>query len=155
MNIDKFQQINEARGRRWHSSGLDQWSLLEWAGAMAGESGEACNVAKKLRRLDLELPNKEAGLAKSDAEALRQKLADEVADTIIYGLLILSQISAAPASSVIARVFDKKSVEYGFPERAPVQKDSAATDVPEHPHGDGVLSDPQTPSRVTRQERPT
>jgi len=117
LDLDKFQTTNAIRGRRWHQGDLTQWSLLEWAGAMCGEAGEAANAAKKLRRLDLELPNKEAGIPKADMDALREKLADEVGDTIIYGLLILSVLYVS-ASQVIARVFDRKSIEYGFPERA-------------------------------------
>lgn len=119
MNLDLFQSINAVRGNRWHQGDLSQWSLLEWAGAMCGEAGEAANAAKKLRRLDLSLPNKEAGLTRDDAAPLEEKLADECADTIIYALLILSTMGAR-ASTVIARVFDRKSAEYGFPERAPL-----------------------------------
>ena len=117
MEIDRFQEVNATRGRRWHQGDLSQWSPLEWAGAMAGEAGEAANVAKKLRRLDLALPNKNAGLTQSDAEPLKAKLAEECADTIIYALLLMS-LMGVNASDVIARVFDRKSVEYGFPERA-------------------------------------
>lgn len=127
MRIDEFQAVNANRGRRWHHGDLSQWSLLEWCGAMAGEAGEACNVAKKLRRLDLALPNKEAGLTNADADALKQKLADEIGDTLIYGLLILSDLGV-DASAVIARVFDRKSVEYGFPERARDQTTVTLTD---------------------------
>lgn len=90
---------------------------MEWAAAMCGEAGEAANAAKKLRRLDLQLPNKEAGLTQADAAPLRTKLANECADTIIYALLLLS-LMGEDASIVIARVFDRKSIEYGFPERA-------------------------------------
>lgn len=117
MNIDQFQQINVQRAGRWHND-LNDWSLLEWAGAMAGEAGEGCNAAKKIRRLDLHLTNKEAGIDKNDLFVLKDKLACEVADTIIYGLIILSILNY-DASRIIKSVFDQKSVEYGFPERAP------------------------------------
>lgn len=117
MNIDAFQKINEERAKRWHKDGRP-WSLAEWTNAMAGETGEACNVAKKLLRLQTQLPNKEAGLDKSDEKLLKQQLATEIADSIIYGILILSQLEVY-TSDVIGDVFDKKSMEYGFPERAP------------------------------------
>lgn len=119
MDITKFQEINVARAERWHQGNLNQWTLLEWAGAMCGESGEAANNAKKIRRLDLSLPNKEAGLDKINLIELKDKMAVEVADTIIYGLIILS-ILKYDASHLIASVFDQKSYEYGFPERAPI-----------------------------------
>lgn len=118
MDLQTFQTINAQRGRRWHHGNLHQWSLLEWAGAMAGESGEACNVAKKLRRLELDLPNREAGLQRSDQVGLKKKLANECADTIIYALLLLSALGK-DAGTVVADVFDQKSIEYGFEERAP------------------------------------
>lgn len=118
MNISDFQRINAQRARRWHQGNLGQWSLLEWTGAMAGEAGEACNAAKKLRRLDLALPNREAGLTVDDSPELRHKLAREVADTIIYGLIILSTLDV-DAADALAGVFNQKSIDYGFPERAP------------------------------------
>jgi hypothetical protein len=42
----------------------------------------------------------------------------EVADSIIYGLIIMSELDV-DASVMLAHVFDEKSIEYGFPERAP------------------------------------
>jgi hypothetical protein len=80
MDIDKFQKINDKRAIRWHSDGATEWTLLEWAGAMCGESGEAANVAKKLRRLEQRLPNKEAGISVDKVNELKFKLATEVAD---------------------------------------------------------------------------
>jgi len=118
MNLTEFQKINAIRAKRWHHDGQINWNLLEWAGAMCGESGEAANVAKKIRRLDMKLPNKEAGLSKTDRFVLDDKLACEVADTIIYGLIILSELNY-DASAIIKSVFNQKSIEYGFPERAP------------------------------------
>lgn len=120
MNIDSFQQVNAIRAKKWHRDGLVEWSLLEWAGAMCGEAGEAANFAKKIKRLDNSLPNMEAGLLVTDEEALKYKLAKEIADTIIYGLIILSMLEV-DASSILAETFDAKSIEYGFPEMAPRQ----------------------------------
>lgn len=116
MDISEFQRINKLRAERWHAVG--EWSLLEWSGAMCGESGEAANFAKKIKRLTTSLPNKEAGIDFKDLEKLKEGLAWEVADSIIYGIIILSQIDV-DASKIIAKVFNQKSIEYGFPERAP------------------------------------
>lgn len=118
MNISDFQEVNAARAKRWHNDGKTNWTLLEWCGAMCSEAGEAANVAKKIRRLHMELPNKEVGLDIHDYAVLRDKLACEVADTIIYGLIILSELKY-DASYLLISVFDQKSEEYGFPERAP------------------------------------
>jgi NTP pyrophosphatase (non-canonical NTP hydrolase) len=118
MDISKFQKVNAERAIRWHHDGKTSWSLLEWAGAMCGEAGEAANYAKKIRRLDQELPNKEKGLDKSNLRELEMKCAMEIADNIIYGLIMLSKLDI-DVSVVLTHVFDKKSIEYGFPERAP------------------------------------
>lgn len=118
MNLSEFQKVNTARATKWHKNGMDDWSLLEWAGAMCGEAGEAANVAKKIKRIENELPNKEAGIDTADLITLKMKLATECADTIIYALLILSQLNV-DASDEIRHVFNKKSMEYGFDERAP------------------------------------
>jgi hypothetical protein len=120
VDISQFQAINAVRAERWHHGGQTDWTLLEWAGAMCGESGEAANAAKKIRRLDMRLPNKEKGLDKSNLRELQMKCAVEVADSIIYGLIMLSKLDV-DASVVLAHVFNEKSIEYGFPERAPYQ----------------------------------
>ena len=118
MNIDEFQKINAIRAKRWHNDEKTNWNLLEWAGAMCGEAGEAANIAKKIRRIEMELPNKQAGISIEDYPEYRFQLGREIADTIIYGLIILSELNL-DTSTVLAEVFDKKSIEYGFPERAP------------------------------------
>ena len=117
MDLSAFQKLNAERSQRWHNGNLGQWSLLEWTGAMCGEAGEAANTAKKIKRLANNLPNIDAGLSVTDKDALEANLAAEIADTIIYGLIILSMLEM-PASKVIADVFNAKSIEYGFPERA-------------------------------------
>lgn len=118
MNLREFQEINAARGEEWHHGNLNRWSALEWAGAMCGEAGEAANYAKKMRRLELDLPNREAGLQTADYNKLLGNCAREVADAIIYGLLLMSAMKV-DAETTIADVFDQKSIEYGFTERAP------------------------------------
>ena len=117
MDITQFQKVNEERAKRWHQDS-EPWSLLEWSGAMCGESGEAANFAKKIKRIHQKLPNFKMGLATDKLNELNQSLAKEVADSIIYGLIILSKLDM-DASEVIADVYDQKSIEYGFPERAP------------------------------------
>jgi NTP pyrophosphatase (non-canonical NTP hydrolase) len=118
MDISEFQKINAERAKRWHKGDLNQWSLLEWAGAMCGEAGEAANIAKKIKRIEIGLSNKETGIDRRDEAALKIKMAMEIGDTIVYGLIVLSLLGQ-DASGILAYVFNKKSEEYGFPERAP------------------------------------
>lgn len=48
---------------------LDDWSPAEWTNAIAGETGEACNLTKKLKRGDkIKIKN----------------IAKELADIVIY-----------------------------------------------------------------------
>jgi NTP pyrophosphatase (non-canonical NTP hydrolase) len=56
---------------------LNDWSLTDWATAVAGETGELCNLIKKIRRGD-----------KIETEAV----ADEIADVVIYLDLLAARL---------------------------------------------------------------
>lgn len=108
-----------SRANRWHVKGIDSWSELEWAGAMAGEAGEACNAAKKVKRITDEMANRAGSIAKvelQDLNAYRQQTCKESADTILYAILCILRCGGDP-ETVLREVFNKKSEEYGFPER--------------------------------------
>lgn len=116
-----FQQVIHAslsRTSRWHPNGVQDWSPLEWAGAMAGEAGEACNAAKKLKRIAdrLQNINLEPGRSLTECESASRHVGREVADTILYGLLLAVRVGVDLESTLI-EVFNQKSEEYGFPER--------------------------------------
>lgn len=116
LTISRVQETNLRRANRWHGGDFRNWSGLEWAGALCGEAGEAANVAKKLRRVELELD----GNAKSERPLvpadLVEKLAAECADTFLYLTLLASRYDINLAAAVRAK-FNQKSVEMGFPER--------------------------------------
>lgn len=94
-----FETLREANVRRceqvFHK--VDEWTPTDWATAMAGECGEACNEVKKLRRLD------GADADQDTAESrhwLKVKIAHELADLIIYAdLLAAASISTYPKRS--------------------------------------------------------
>lgn len=126
ISIRDFQELNRTRGERWHKGSLNNWSVMEWTAALAGEAGEACNAAKKLRRLELDLLHRDNRLGSEifsdDAahvartiEMYRVAVAKEAADTIIYGMLIHTRLGVQ-SDEVLAEVFNLKSKEYGFPE---------------------------------------
>lgn len=118
MRINDLFAKNVERCKNWHPGGIEEWSPLEWAGAMAGEAGEAANAAKKLKRVESKLQNINApGRSLIDAEVARIAVAEEVADTILYGLLLMARVGVTDPECVMARVFNRKSEEYGFPER--------------------------------------
>lgn len=115
VTISTLQRINIQRCERWH--GQKQWTILEWAGAMCGEAGEAANVAKKIRRAQMSLPGNSPILKlEGSARFLQYLLADEIADTIIYASLLASYGNIDLADAIVSK-FNKKSIEQGFSER--------------------------------------
>lgn len=119
MTIRELLDTNVLRAERWH--GLYSWSALEWAGAMAGECGEACNAAKKLKRVEDGIANinKEEGRSLTTLDAASQQVGLEIADTFIYGVLLAARcgITGEGLEALIRKAFNTKSEEYGFPER--------------------------------------
>lgn len=79
VNVERVALFRNARGELCHSEkdGSD-WNLAEWLNAIAGETGEACNIAKKLRRGDFGKPG---GFT---YQLMCHELAKELADIVIY-----------------------------------------------------------------------
>jgi NTP pyrophosphatase (non-canonical NTP hydrolase) len=90
---------------------MTEWSALEWAGAMCGEAGEAANAAKKLKRLESGGDRHIASISQA-----RQSVGKEIADTILYAVLVAARCGI-DLENTLVEVFNKKSDEYGFPER--------------------------------------
>lgn len=109
--IDAVTRVSRKRQARW--MGKEEWTVLEWAGALCGEAGEAANVAKKLRRIASGVKGNRRG---DGAVALRRKLASELADVFLY-LIVLADTQQIDLSQAIVRAFNKKSFLLGFPER--------------------------------------
>src|SRR6185369_94015 len=121
MHISEIMGTSITRANRWHPGGLTDWSALEWAGAMAGEAGEACNAAKKLRRVEqgIQNINTEEGRSLTQLDVANVQVCKEVADTILYGVLLAARTGCSPEhfESILKEIFNAKSKEYGFPER--------------------------------------
>lgn len=79
----RLPQFKNRKGEKAHSDprGHD-WSIAEWTNAMAGEAGEACNIAKKLIRGDYD----------GDTELGIGELLDEIADVVIYADLVCQRV---------------------------------------------------------------
>jgi hypothetical protein len=71
--LTHVQEMSVSRANRWHGGDFRQWSGLEWAGAMCGEAGEAANVAKKLRRVELEIDGNAASRATAGSSRAREQ----------------------------------------------------------------------------------
>ena len=67
---------NRAGGPAHSEPDGGDWSLAEWTNAIAGEVGEACNLAKKLIRGDFGMPD--TAEYQRALHALRKELADVV-----------------------------------------------------------------------------
>jgi len=79
---------------------------------MAGEAGEACNIAKKIRRVETQIARRKAEYKLP----LNAMLAEELADTFIYLDLLAARQGIDLAAGIRAK-FNKVSEEFGFPER--------------------------------------
>jgi NTP pyrophosphatase (non-canonical NTP hydrolase) len=76
---------------------LDSWSPTDWATAMAGECGEACNLIKKMR-LGQDIDLKEVGA--------------ELADLVIYVDLLASRLGLDLENCLIEK-FNQVSAKKG------------------------------------------
>lgn len=89
MDFKTLRRANVQRcGLSFHP--INNWSPMEWACAMAGEAGETCNAVKKLKRLEDGLFVENNPNSYKDAI---QKIADEIADTIIYADLLAARLN--------------------------------------------------------------
>lgn len=110
MTFEEFSAKNRRRceSPRGFNHSLDSWSLWDWFTATMGELGEAANVAKKLNRVRDGIRGNKVGV-----EELREKLAQEVADTFIY-LDLLAQAAGLSMGEIVRKTFDAKSRELGY-----------------------------------------
>ena len=118
MKFRDFSLINKIRAKRWHHGAITNWSISDWLMAMAGEAGEACNAGKKLRRIEEQIANIsiEPERQLSNVEDAYDKIAEELADTVIYCDLVAARIGRSLEDAIKAK-FNKVSEQYGFPER--------------------------------------
>ena len=80
------------------------WSLAQWACAMAGECGEACNIIKKMFRGDFKCLDEEI---KANLD-----LADELADLVIY-VDLTAEKAGIDLGEAIKNKFNKVSEKRG------------------------------------------
>ena len=94
---------------------INSWSPTDWACAMAGECGEACNEVKKLRRKfynsdDMDLSYPEDFQKHHAVEAAR--VGAEVADMVIYADLLCQRLGIS-LEDAIREKFNAVSEETG------------------------------------------
>lgn len=96
LNLDHLRDRNVARCKE-SSHPLEDWSPTDWACAMAGECGEACNLIKKRRR---------------GQSIATSQIADELADLVIYADLLAARLEINLGAAIICK-FNKISQKIG------------------------------------------
>lgn len=112
LTFNELQNASASRCRRWHTTEDQKWSLLEWAGAMCGEAGEAANVAKKIKRMTSKMKSVNNP---PSIEGAKEALILEAADTIVYAFALINEAGGS-VEEAVRMVFNTKSEEYNFPE---------------------------------------
>lgn len=121
LTFQQLHEVNVSRALRWHTSpeGIREWNIAEWTNAMAGEAGEACNAAKKLRRIECKMQQHggDSGVPADAIEGAR-KVLKEVGDTVIYAGLVCARVGGT-LEQAVRMAFNEVSEREGFPERLP------------------------------------
>lgn len=126
MTLSQIQAISTKRAGRWHPCGIGEWTVSDWAVAMAGEAGEMCNAVKKLNRLRTGAQG--ANNPTSEAAAV-YAIGEELADTVLYAVLVAQRLEI-PLAAAVAAKFNAVSRREGFPERMPIPGADEGIDVP-------------------------
>lgn len=87
LTFKRFHAINTERCRVDIKTSND-WTHLEWGGALAGEVGELCNFLKKMRRGE---------------QISKKKLAHEIADILTYVSLLSYNLDIDMEASLIEK----------------------------------------------------
>jgi NTP pyrophosphatase (non-canonical NTP hydrolase) len=113
LAFEAVSATNLSRSLQWHKGGLEEWSVSDWACAMAGEAGEVCNAVKKLNRIKKEVQQAVGPQSREEAIAA---IAKEIGDTFLY-LDLLAQRLGISTEQAIRDTFNRVSVREGFPHR--------------------------------------
>lgn len=112
LTFDEFRRRNLERKARWHEGSTREWVGPDWGNELAGETGEACNIIKKMQRND-------DGIFQAGQPTyaeMRMNLKKEIGDVVICAELIAEFYDMSLADCV-RYAFNKTSEKNGFPER--------------------------------------
>ena len=99
MNDLTFKRLSEAnavRALERNRDGVMVWTPTQWALGMFGECGEACNIVKKLNRIECGDP----GTREHEGTELFEHLVNELADIVIYADLLAQRLNLDLATAV-------------------------------------------------------
>lgn len=124
MDLRTISATNAQRCAEWHD--MNEWSVSDWAVAMAGEAGEVCNAVKKLNRIrdGIRASNNSGG----EAEQL-DEIGKEIADTFLYLDLLAHRIGRDLQSLVIAK-FNEVTRREGLSTLLPEDDPAAVLAIP-------------------------
>lgn len=112
MEIKELQRISVDRAQRL--TPIYEWELSQWGVALAGECGEACNVIKKINRIEIGAGRMNRNNPAFDE--LIDELGAELADTMGY-LVLLAAAAGIDLEAAIKEKFNAVSEKHGVPER--------------------------------------
>lgn len=98
----QLKYANRLRSQNTFGHTVEDWSLPEWGNAVAGETGEMCNIVKKVHRGDMTLEEANE----------KELIANEAADMVIY-LDMLCQRAGIDLNTAIVNKFNQVSEERG------------------------------------------
>lgn len=114
LTFKKLRRVNLERCKQWHD--IKSWSPAEWTNALAGETGELCNLTKKLLRLQQNMTGPNGKHNNSNISTLITAIGKEIADVQIYLDLCAARLGI-DLEAVTKAKFNETSEEFGFKER--------------------------------------
>lgn len=125
MNVlNELKKVNAKRSAEGFNISLKDWSLSQWSNAVAGETGELCNIIKKVERGDFHKrpenihANPEYNNAYAAAQ-YREEIGKEAADIVIY-LDLLCTREGIDLGAEIVKKFNEVSDRVGCNIKIPV-----------------------------------
>ena len=108
LSFNKLRNLNKIRCIEGFKHQIHDWTADQWTNAIAGETGEACNFAKKLNRS----VNNIRGNKPEDGnpEEIKIKLGKELADVVIYCDLAATALGLN-LGDLVKQKFNEKSDE--------------------------------------------
>jgi NTP pyrophosphatase (non-canonical NTP hydrolase) len=109
LTFEELSKANATRKIEWHGENNEQWGLVDWSNELAGETGETCDVVKKIRRVDTGVTRR----GPRSRDALFAALRLEIADVVICADLLCSA-AGFNLGAAVAQKFNATSEKHGL-----------------------------------------
>jgi NTP pyrophosphatase (non-canonical NTP hydrolase) len=119
LTFADYAAVSRSRAKRWHKGDIDEWSVTDWATALAGEVGELCNAIKKYRRVEDALQGHDGDTPQPQSlDQAVVAIKKEIGDSYAY-LDLLAQRFGLTMEDCVRDTFNAISQREGFPEKLP------------------------------------